>query len=77
MSETESDTQDDRWLLQLHLRGGQTVERTVVEWGIKKSSITGELTELTWKGRDEDGDRMPFVRLEAVDAITAVAVAES
>jgi hypothetical protein len=76
-TEDGSATNDEAVLLRLHLRGGQTVEKVVVDWGVEKSNITGELTKLTWKGWDGDKSRMPFVRVDAVDAITVAAVPES
>lgn len=56
-------------LLRVHLRGGQTIEMVVTDWGVKKSPVDNSLTELRWAARD--GDRMPYLRFDAVDAVTA------
>jgi len=60
-------------LLRIHLRGGQTIEKVVTDWGLKKNTIAGELTELRWESADED--KMPFVRLDAIDAVTVHPIA--
>lgn len=65
---------DEPKLLRIHLRGGQTVEKIVTDWGLKKNGIDG-LTELRWAS---DGkERLPFVRLDAVDAVTVHPVPRS
>jgi hypothetical protein len=65
----ENENSNEPELLRVHLRGGQTLELVVSDWGLKKNSFSGELSELRW--HSSNGDRMPFVRLEAVDAVTA------
>jgi len=65
---------DEPELLRVHLRGGQTIEMVVSDWGLRKNSVEGELTELRWTA--VDGKRVPFIRLDAVDAVVATAVPE-
>lgn len=55
-------------MIRLYLRGGQVVTKFVTTWEVNKSRITGELAELKWEA--EDDSRLPFIRLDAVDAIT-------
>lgn len=61
-------------LLRVHLRGGQTIEMVVSDWGLRKNNLEGELSELRWTA--VDGKRMPFVRLDAVDAVVVTSVPE-
>ena len=63
-----SETPDEPVLLRIHLRGGQTIEKVVTDWKVLKSNVTGELLEFTWTGMD--GERMPYLRADAVDAVT-------
>jgi hypothetical protein len=56
--------------LRIHLRGGQTIEKVVDDWSLKKSLVTNELTELRWSA---DGDEtLPYIRLDSIDAVISV-----
>jgi hypothetical protein len=55
-------------MIRLYLRGGQVVAKSVTDWKVRKNTLENEITELSWES--EDGSRMPFIRLDAIDAIT-------
>ena len=66
---SENSSENQPILLRIYLRGGQTIEKVVTDWGVKKSDITGNLLEFSWTN-DPDAERMPWIRCDAIDAIT-------
>ena len=54
-------------VLEVYLRGGQTITLSVTDWKLKKSSLSNELTELSWTMAN--GDTLPFISLADVVAV--------
>lgn len=70
MSITDEPASQDRpVLLRIYLRGGQVIEKLVTDWSVRTSPIDGQLVAFTWSGVD-DSALMPWVRCDAIDAIT-------
>jgi hypothetical protein len=57
-------------IMRIHLRGGQVVEKEVEHWEVRKSTTTGDLLGIEWTGPAGSDDRMPYVRPDAIDAVT-------
>lgn len=74
VEQTEGESGAERFVLQIHLRGGQTIEKVVTEWGVMTSKVTNDLTKLTWTSADDD--RLPYLRMESVDAVTVRSATE-
>jgi hypothetical protein len=57
-------------IMRIHLRGGQVIEKEVETWNVRKSTVTGDLLGIEWTGPADSKDRMPYVRPDAIDAVT-------
>ena len=53
----------------VHLRSGQTIELRVTDWSVEKSRVSGDLLSLTWEPAPGEKARMPFLRVDSIDAV--------